>query len=398
LTFGADADARVQEANATTNYGSSYLRTDGATDPDVESYMRFTVSGASAIASAKLRVYATSASLNGPALYTATNTTWSESAITWGNRPPRTTTPAGDKGSVGANSWVEFDVTPLVSGNGSYTFVLATDSTDGLNMNSREATTTTLRPQLVVQSTAATAVPTADFTASPTSGAAPLTVTFTDRSTGATSWAWDFHDDDSFETTDRNPTFTYTQPGTYTVRLQVENEVGGDEEIKTGYIVVREPSPGGTPLTFNPVADSYVKSDAPTQNNGTSTRVRIDASPVVNTYTRFQLTGLAGRPSAAKLRLCVLDPGPAGGSAYAVSNDWVEAGTGGITWNNAPPITGDPLSTAGQAILDMWAEWDVTAAITGNGTYSFAIKGNSSDTVYYSSREGTRKPELVITP
>jgi PKD repeat protein len=283
-----------------------------------------------------------------------------------------------------------------VSGNGSYTFVLATDSTDGLNMNSREATSTTLRPQLIVQSTAATAVPTADFTASPTSGAAPLTVTFTDRSTGATSWAWDFHDDDSFETTDRNPTFTYTQPGTYTVRLQVENEVGGDEEIKTGYITVGAPS--ASELRLNPVADAHVKSDAPTSNVGKLTQIRIDSSPVVNTYLKFEVAGLAGPPKSAKVRLYVVDPGPAGGTIYTTTNNWLESGTGGITWNSAPPIGTDPLSSAGAAGLNTWKEFDVTRAITGNGTFSFAVKGTSSDTVYYSSREGASKPELVLSP
>jgi hypothetical protein len=45
-TFQADADARVHEAFPTTNYGSSsVLRVDGAIDPEIESYLRFTVSG-----------------------------------------------------------------------------------------------------------------------------------------------------------------------------------------------------------------------------------------------------------------------------------------------------------------------------------------------------------------
>ena len=96
--------------------------------------------------SAKLRIYATSSSSNGPAVYTATDSAWSETAINWGNRPARSLVGRDDKGAVSANTWVEFDVTPFVAGNGTHTFVLATDSTDGLNMSSREARTPLFDP------------------------------------------------------------------------------------------------------------------------------------------------------------------------------------------------------------------------------------------------------------
>src|SRR5919109_1808765 len=48
LMFNAEADAQVNEANPTTNAGNStYLQVDGASDPEVESFIRFTVVGAS---------------------------------------------------------------------------------------------------------------------------------------------------------------------------------------------------------------------------------------------------------------------------------------------------------------------------------------------------------------
>ena len=81
--------------------------------------------------------------------------------------------------------------------------------------------------------------PTADFTANVTSGDAPLAVAFTDTSTGAiTSWAWDFGD--AATSTEQNPTYTYTTPGTYTVNLTVSNEAGSNSMVKTGYITVTE--------------------------------------------------------------------------------------------------------------------------------------------------------------
>ena len=60
------------------------------------------------------------------------------------------------------------------------------------------------------------AVPTASFTAAPTSGTAPLTVQFTDTSTGGpTSWAWDFGDGST--STAQNPGHVYASAGSYSV-------------------------------------------------------------------------------------------------------------------------------------------------------------------------------------
>ena len=149
-TFSPQADARVSEASPTTNYGTSYLRADGGSDPDVESYLRFSVSGISGtVQAATLRIYGYSGTANGPAVFTST-AGWTESALTWSNRPPRSGAGVADKGSISANSWIEFDVTALVGGNGTYDFVLATSSSDGIDMYAREVST--LRPELVVLS------------------------------------------------------------------------------------------------------------------------------------------------------------------------------------------------------------------------------------------------------
>ncbi|HEV8507119.1 MAG TPA: PKD domain-containing protein, partial [Chitinophagaceae bacterium] len=88
--------------------------------------------------------------------------------------------------------------------------------------------------------------PVANFSANNASGCGPLRVTFTDQSTGSpTSWSWDFGNGQL--STMQNPVVTYTQPGTYTVRLVVKNESGIDDEIKTDYITVfATPTPSFT--------------------------------------------------------------------------------------------------------------------------------------------------------
>ncbi len=149
-TFIATADARVQEANPTTNYGTSYLRADGAADPDVESYVRFAVSGlAGTVTRATLRLFAYSGTNDGPALYTGSNA-WSESGLTWSTRPGRGTAAFGDYAKVSSNTWLEFNVTAAVTGDGTYSFTLATATTDGVNIYSREGANP---PQLVVTTT-----------------------------------------------------------------------------------------------------------------------------------------------------------------------------------------------------------------------------------------------------
>lgn len=82
-------------------------------------------------------------------------------------------------------------------------------------------------------------------------GNSPLTINFTDISTGTpTSWDWDFGE--IFATsTWQNPTYTYTnngsEPVSYTITLQVENGNGGvDEIIKESLVTVY---PEGVPLT-----------------------------------------------------------------------------------------------------------------------------------------------------
>jgi len=156
LTFRADADARVAEEYPTTNYGlSGTLRVDGGTGPDWESYLGFAVTGVTgSLQRATLRVYAPTATNNGPAVYVAGNE-WSETRITWDTRPVGDATAVADSGAVLAYSWVEYDVTPAITGDGSYTFVLATDTVNGLLLSSRQGT---MQPELVLTFSPATAL------------------------------------------------------------------------------------------------------------------------------------------------------------------------------------------------------------------------------------------------
>lgn len=82
--------------------------------------------------------------------------------------------------------------------------------------------------------------PNAGFTGIPTTGNAPLTVAFTDRSTGyPVSWNWNFGDGQS--SVEQNPTHTYWAGGDYTVSLVATNEYGATTAVNDYYIHVIPP-------------------------------------------------------------------------------------------------------------------------------------------------------------
>ena len=136
LTVAAEADAYVEEADPAANHGDGDLLVDAS--PALETYLRFAVDGVDdAVERATLRVYAYDGSTDGPAVY-GTGSTWEESAITWDTRPPPVGSALDDRGEVGEDTWVEYDVTSLVVGNGRYDFILAPTSTDGVDFYGRE--------------------------------------------------------------------------------------------------------------------------------------------------------------------------------------------------------------------------------------------------------------------
>lgn len=84
--------------------------------------------------------------------------------------------------------------------------------------------------------------PLAGFTGTPLLGDAPLTVQFTDESTGnSTAWAWDFENDGVIDSVEQNPAHMYGAPGIYSVNLTVWNSSGFDREVKNDYITVTSP-------------------------------------------------------------------------------------------------------------------------------------------------------------
>lgn len=106
--------------------------------------------------------------------------------------------------------------------------------------------------------------------------------------------------------------------------------------------------------------------------------------------------GLNGRVGSARLRLYADKASSYGGSIYLVSdNTWTE---GDLTWNCARGLEGMPLTIVEAVAAGSCAEFDVTAAIQGDGVYSFSLSSTSSNRVTYNSKEAASnwRPVLLI--
>ena len=221
---------------------------------------------------------------------------------------------------------------------------------------------------------------------------------FTDQSTHSpTSWAWDFENDGIVDSTAQNPSHQYAAIGTYTVKLSVANADGSDSITKTDLISVGEAPPPPSTATFTTIADTRVSQASPTSKTGgtdVSLRVRLDATGSYRTYLRFNVTGLAGTVTSARIRLRCTDASPNGGTAYPTSGAWDEATT---SWSTAPSATGGALGSVGSVAVGAWVEFDVTSLVTGNGQVDVLIADGDTNSAYYSSREGTAAPQLFVT-
>ena len=173
VTVTPVADAKVSEASPNLNYGSSpQLLVDGGADPDVESYLRFDVAGVRPpVQQATLRLWVqpTGSTVDGPVVR-ATGASWSETGVTWSTRPTATSGDLDNTGKLTGSSWVEYNATAAVSGNGPVAFVLVPESNDGAVFDSRE---TANPPQLVITFGEETPSPTPTSTSTPTPSPTP---------------------------------------------------------------------------------------------------------------------------------------------------------------------------------------------------------------------------------
>ncbi len=149
-------------------------------------------------------------------------------------------------------------------------------------------------------------------------------------------------------------------------------------------------------LTFNPTADSYTKASSPGTNYGTVTTLRVDHSPIDNSYLRFTVSGLSGQLiTHASLLIHANSASTQGLVARSVaSKTWGETT---IDYSNAPAL-GSTLASSKAVVSGSWVTLDVSTFVTGAGVFSFEVSTPGSTAISLSAREsGANAPKLVVT-
>lgn len=415
LTFNPSADAHVYASSPSTNYGANAKLRLRSSDPQYNTYLKFNVAGLSGqIQDAKLRLYVTNAGPDGGAVYAVSNnyanstTPWIEEGLRWSNAPVLNGAPLSQAGALTLDAWVELNVTSAITGNGVYSFGMSNNSTNSIYYSSKEGENP---PQLVIRTSGSSGnnPPVANTDAAATSqntavsidvlindsdadGALdPATVTVVSLPSNGTITG--INSATGVITYTPNAGYTGTDAFTYTV----SDTAGAASNVATVDLAISGSGP--VIFTFNPSEDAYVYSPYPTKSHGANTKLRL-RNPDYKSYLKFDVTGLGGHVQSAKLRLYVTNASPDGGSVYAVSNNYASSSTPwveqGLTWNNAPAIADTSLSQLGSVELNTWVEFNVTTAIAGEGVYSFGLTSASENSVFYSSKEDSQPPQLVI--
>jgi PKD repeat protein len=358
ITLNPVDDAYVAGDNVTANFGQDMNLVSDAS-PLRESYLKFDLQplAGRTVQSAALRMWVTSGSSGVENIKAVSDTTWTENSINFNSKPAKGATITTFAPGTGTLRWHEVDLTSAVSSAAGSLMSLAMDSTssDGYDFNSAEATSN--RVELVVQwsggatttptssatptrtptpaaSSTPTPVPTptptpvppvADFSGSPSSGIAPLSVNFTDTSAGApTSWAWSFGDGGTSPA--QNPSHVYTAAGTYSVTLQATNAGGSNTLTKTNYITVLPPPPDFT-ITLSPAKQTI--------NVGGNTTYTTTATPA-NGFSGQVTLSVSGLPSGTTASF---SPNPVNASSPASSTLFIQTSSSTPRGNYTLTIT-----------------------------------------------------------
>jgi PKD repeat protein len=269
-------------------------------------------------------------------------------------------------------AWTFGDGGTSSSANPSHTYNAPGTYTVSLTVTTTVGSDTDTKTGYITVSPAPVA-PKADFSGTPTSGAAPLTVSFTDLSTPGTSPIltrfWTFGDGST--STETNPTHTYNAAGNYNVSLAVTTTDGTDSQTKNDYIKVCQipsadfvgaPTTGVAPLnvlftdlsTGNPSNRSWNFGDGGTSSSTNPSHQYSDPGTYTVSLTASNSCGSDTETKTAYIT--VGDPCP--DPVYTI----VSAGP----WSNIDDNDNDGYRTRGRLT------WNVNVSPTGCSKSVFA--------------------------
>jgi chitodextrinase len=239
--------------------------------------------------------------------------------------------------------------------------------------------------------------------------------------TGATSTsvslAWSAStdpDDSSFIYTVRRtggsaPTTSWTTPATtfqdttvapemsYTYTVDATDAAGNTSAPSEPLTVLTQA--GSAPFTLPAIADAKVDSTSSVTaaTSYPTGPLRLDASPVIRSFLKFDASAVTGTVVSAKLQVWANSAQSVGYDVYGVTDtSWTEAT---VNYNAQPAgIAATKTSSSGPVQSGMWTSVDVTPLVTGGGLKSFMLSTTSSTALSLASREdAAHPPQLIIT-
>jgi Fibronectin type III domain len=188
-----------------------------------------------------------------------------------------------------------------------------------------------------------------------------------------------------------------TPSTTYSYVVTAVDAAGNSTASPPGSVTTTAGGGGGGTTTIHPIADAKVDASTPTTNYGT-TALRVDGSPVVRSYLKFDTSGVTGTVDSATLRIWATSSQTTGFDVFGVSDSsWTELG---ITAGNQPEssIASTKTGSSGPVTAGTWKTVDVTPLLPAPGVWSLVVTTTSGTALALSSREdATHPPELVIT-
>jgi phosphodiesterase/alkaline phosphatase D-like protein len=417
------ADTYVSSSATTTNYGtSSTLMVDG--DPKQVTYLKFDLTpyAGRELASASLDLRVTSnATQNKPTLRAVADDSWTETGLSYSNRPAVGSTVLGTLPTTTTNTTYTVPVAAAaVAGElgGTLTLAVQPAGTDGLLLASRE----TLTPPVLslafeadtvtdTQAPTVTAVSPADGAAGvdpasrvtarfsePLDASTVTGATFTLTPAGATSPVTAVVTlDAAGDTATLDPSADLAAGTTYTARVSGVRDRAGNPAADRTWTFTTEALP--RTVTLLPTADTYVSSGATTTAFGTKTSLSVDGSPTDVAYLKYDLTPYAGRVltgAALSVRVTTNASKYSPTVRHVAHDGWTESA---LTYATRPAYGKDVLATLPRSATG--TTYTVPLATTAlvpevGSTLTVAVVAGGTDGLLLGSRESSTPPRLEL--
>ncbi len=220
--------------------------------------------------------------------------------------------------------------------------------------------------------------PEAVFSATPNE-ADYLTISFTNLSTSATDYAWDFGDGNT--STAKNPTNTYPGAGTYTISLTATDKLNATSTTSQE-LVIEEPSTAFVPVILNPAFDIQGDDEYRDgwRNSGLGGVIQITSSP---THTGEKAAKLPEDGSRIGYQAISVEED----TDYQVSFYYTlkTSPTGSISVSILGGEVNDPAAIAGATIASFTGSDQADASTFTQGTIEFNSGSNTTVAIYFTN-------------